>query len=231
MIKENLNIGDRVCTVYSVDNAKVLLIQPVDDHDIEMLDSEVSYIEENAGKSFILAAFKINDWNNELSPWQAPAVFGKNGFGGGAGKTLEYVENALVPQIIEKYGLAEDIPIIIGGYSLAALFSLWAVYNSDKFKACAAASPSVWFPKWIEYAQNNSPTASHIYLSLGNKEEKAKNIVSMGLINSRHKSIKSTCRIFGRLSETYKKNKDSYTSWTIPEFEKLLEPILKERKK
>ena len=33
------------------------------------------------------------------------------------------------------------------------------------------------------------------------------------------------------LVETYKKNKDSYTSWTIPAFEKLLEPILKERKK
>jgi hypothetical protein len=33
------------------------------------------------------------------------------------------------------------------------------------------------------------------------------------------------------LVETYKKNRDSYTSWTIPDFEKLLEPILKERKK
>lgn len=175
MIKENLNIGDRVCTVYSVDNAKVLLIQPVDDHDIEVLDSEVSYIEENAGKNFILAAFKINDWNNELSPWQAPPVFGKEGFGCGAGKTLEYVEDILIPQIIKKYGLAENIPIITGGYSLAALFSLWAIYSSDKFKACAATSPSVWFPKWIEYAQNNSPKAEHIYLSLGDKEENTKN--------------------------------------------------------
>ncbi len=175
MIKENLNIGDRVCTVYSVDNAKVLLIQPVDDHDIEVLDSEVSYIEENAGRNFILAAFKINDWNNELSPWKAPPVFGKEGFGSGAGKTLEYVVDILIPQIIKKYGLVEDIPIIIGGYSLAALFSLWAVYNSDKFKACAAASPSVWFPRWIEYSQNNSPKAEHIYLSLGDKEEKTKN--------------------------------------------------------
>ena len=175
MIKENLNIGDRVCTVYSVDNAKVLLIQPVDDHDIEVLDSEVSYIEENAGKNFILAAFKINDWNNELSPWQAPPVFGKEGFGCGAGKTLEYIEDILIPQIIKKYALAEDIPIITGGYSLAALFSLWAIYSSDKFKACAAASPSVWFPKWIEYVQNNSPKAEYIYLSLGDKEEKTKN--------------------------------------------------------
>ena len=40
------------------------------------------------------------------------------------------------------------------------------------------------------------------------KEEKAKNIVSLGLINSRCLSIKSTCMIFGRLSETYKNNKN-----------------------
>lgn len=39
------------------------------------------------------------------------------------------------------------------------------------------------------------------------KEEKAKNIMRSGLFNSRLKSIKSTCRIFGRLSETYKTNK------------------------
>jgi hypothetical protein len=39
------------------------------------------------------------------------------------------------------------------------------------------------------------------------KEDKAKNIMKSGLINSRRLSIKSTCTIFGRLSETYKTNK------------------------
>lgn len=53
---------------------------------------------------------------------------------------------------------------------------------------------------------SDNPDFKNEYSDLS-KEEKAKNIVSMGLINSRHKSIKSTCRIFGRLSETYKKNK------------------------
>ncbi len=33
----------------------------------------------------------------------------------------------------------------------------------------------MWFPKWIEYVQKNSPKTEHIYLSLGNKEEKTKN--------------------------------------------------------
>lgn len=45
------------------------------------------------------------------------------------------------------------------------------------------------------------------YSSLS-KEDKAKNILNTGLINSRCLSIKSTCKIFGRLSETYKDNKN-----------------------
>ena len=155
--------------------SNIVLIQPVDDHDLEGIENEFAEIAGNCDTSIHLIAVKINDWNNELSPWQAPPVFGKEGFGCGAGKTLEYVVDILIPQIIKKYGLAEDIPIITGGYSLAALFSLWAIYSSDKFKACAAASPSVWYQKWIEYAQNNSPKAEHIYLSLGDKEEKTKN--------------------------------------------------------
>ena len=177
MTKENIEIENRNCTVYRSNEPKTLLIQPVDDHDIEGLDSEAAYIEEKADKGFILAAFKINDWNRELSPWQAPPAFGQDGFGEEAYKTLEYTRDILIPHIIEKYGLLDDIPIIIGGYSLASLYSLWAVYNSSKFNACAAASPSVWFPDWIEYAQNNTPKAAHIYLSLGNKEEKTKNKV------------------------------------------------------
>ena len=39
------------------------------------------------------------------------------------------------------------------------------------------------------------------------KLEKAKNILKTGLINERQLSIKSTCEIFGRLSDTYEKNK------------------------
>ena len=67
----------------------IVLIQPVDDHDLEGIKNEFEEIERNFPKSFYLIAVKINDWNNELSPWKAPAVFGNEGFGDGASKTLE----------------------------------------------------------------------------------------------------------------------------------------------
>ena len=122
MKKEVIRTENRACIIYHSDNAKALLIQPVDDHDIEVLDGEVSCITEKIGESFILAAFKINDWNSELSPWQAPPVFGKEGFGNGAKQTLGSIENTLIPLLTEKYALPENIPTIMGGYSLAALF-------------------------------------------------------------------------------------------------------------
>ena len=64
---------------------------------------------------------------------------------------------------------------MLGGYSLAGLFALWSSYQTDMFNGIAAASPSVWFPQWIDYASENRPFAKFVYLSLGDKEEKAKN--------------------------------------------------------
>ena len=42
---------------------EVVLVQPVDSHDYEMLDSETKYITEHTDKPFILVAFSVNDWN------------------------------------------------------------------------------------------------------------------------------------------------------------------------
>ena len=58
---------------------------------------------------------------------------------------------------------------------MAALFSLWAAYSTDAFKAIAAASPSVWFPNWLDYAQQNTLLSDAVYLSRGDKEAKSRN--------------------------------------------------------
>ena len=163
-------ISDRTCFLYQDEAAKHLLIQPIDEHDLEVLDQEVEAIKELSDKPFSLVAFMIKDWNQELTPWVAPPVFGKTPFGDGAEKTLEFITSQLLPEV------QEDIPhLILGGYSLAGLFALWAGYQTDKFEGIAAASPSVWYPQWIDYASENRPLAKSVYLSLGDKEEKSKN--------------------------------------------------------
>ena len=175
--KENFVIDSKSCIGYITDTAKYLLVQPVDEHDIEVLDNEVAEIPKNTEKQFSLIAFKIEDWNNELSPWEAPPAFGNKSFGSGAKDTLELIESRLIPMVKERYNLDNDIKFILGGYSLAGLFSLWSAYKTDIFSGIAAASPSVWFSGWEEFMNNNTPLSSTIYLSLGDTEEKTKNKV------------------------------------------------------
>ena len=93
MKKLNFKIEEKECVLYTNENKKTeyILIQPVDEHDMQLLDNEVKYISENTDKSFSLAAFKIEDWNSELTPWEMPLLRGKGNFGDGAGKTLEFI--------------------------------------------------------------------------------------------------------------------------------------------
>ena len=172
MTKNEISLNGRGCFLYRDEAATHLLIQPIDEHDLEVLEQEVEAIRNLSDKSFSLVAFMIEDWNQELTPWAAPPVFGKIPFGDGAEKTLEFITSQLLPEV------KGDIPyLILGGYSLAGLFALWAGYQTDQFEGIVAASPSVWYPQWIDYASEKSPLAQSVYLSLGDKEEKAKNQV------------------------------------------------------
>ncbi len=146
----------------------IVLIQPVDDHDLEGIENEFAEITARCNMSFRLIAVRTDDWNNDLSPWEAPAVFGKDNFGGRASKTLEELLSLCADREKTYY---------IGGYSLAGLFALWAVYRTGVFSGAAAASPSLWFPDFAAYMKNNEIKADTVYLSLGDREEKARNPV------------------------------------------------------
>ncbi|MBQ9510645.1 MAG: esterase [Clostridia bacterium] len=151
-----------------------IFIQLVDEHDEAMLQNEAEQINKIGGTDdWCLASIKTENWNDDLSPWQTDAVFGKQGFGGGARLTLDGVLN-----IVEK--LKTSLPaavkkFFIVGYSLAGLFALWAAYQTNVFCGVAAVSPSVWFDGWTDYSSQNEIKTKAVYLSLGDKEEKTKN--------------------------------------------------------
>ena len=175
MQKTEFTACGRECTAFADKEPEFLLLQPADEHDLGVLESEAEYIKTEAAVPFLLAAFRVKSWNDELSPWRAPPAFGNESFGDGAEATLEFAVERLIPKLTGRFGLPEDIPVIIGGYSLAALFALWSVYRTDRFAAAAAASPSVWFPGWTEFAAGRAPRTRHVYLSLGDREERTKN--------------------------------------------------------
>ena len=153
---------------YGSKAARVVLLQPVDGHDLEFIENEIAVIRGNTAEDFKLIAFRVRDWNKDLSPWPAPAVFGREEFGDGAADTLD-----------EMLKLCEDRTktYYIGGYSLAGLFALWAAYQTDLFRGVAAASPSVWFPGFTDFMKEHEIRNRQVYLSLGDREEKTRNPV------------------------------------------------------
>ena len=152
---------------YGNSDSQTILIQTIDEHDLSLLEKQYTLIKDYTDHEFLLCAYKVDDWNSDLSPWIAEPVFGKAPFGNNAQNTLN--------EILKDLKQYKDKTIILGGYSLAGLFALWAAYNCDIFDGIAAASPSVWFPNFMEYAKQNAIHTNNIYLSLGDKEEKTKN--------------------------------------------------------
>ena len=154
-------------TVIGPESSRILLVQPVDDHDQAGLEEEYRHIRRLTGRDdFRLLGVKVSDWNRDLTPWTAPPVYGKEPFGDGAAATLEQILKMDLPPVV-----------FLGGYSLAGLFSLWAGYQTDRFAGVAAVSPSVWFPGWTAYAAAHACLAEKVYLSLGRKEEKTRHQV------------------------------------------------------
>ena len=174
MRKQVFELDGRAVTFYADDAPQILFIQPVDAHDAELLDAEIEAMRDCA-LPFALAAFAVQDWDRDLSLWTAPPVFGKVPFGGMAEETLAFVLDRLLPGLRTRLGA--DTKLCLGGYSLAGLFALWAATRTDAFSGVATASPSVWFPGWLDYVKANPIRAQSVYLSLGDREERAKNPV------------------------------------------------------
>ena len=160
--------------LYGDPEATVLLVQPFDRRESESVEKEIHEIRKLTDTEFALIAVTVDDWNDDLSPWNAPAVYGKKDFGGEASRTLD---------AILKYMSSHDLPgkgtvkCCIGGYSLAGLFALWAAYQTDVFSGVAAASPSVWYPGFTDYMREHDLRAGRVYLSLGDAEPRTRHPV------------------------------------------------------
>jgi len=117
---------------------------------------------------YALAAVQVDDWNSDLSPWEADTSAGY--FAGNAGNTLTFIKEEVLPELRKKLG--EDRKIYIIGYSLAGLFALWAAEKEDSFSGAASCSGSLWFPGWLMQLKQDTEFLKNqkVYLSLGGKE-------------------------------------------------------------
>ncbi|MBR6382197.1 MAG: esterase [Lachnospiraceae bacterium] len=163
-MREYLEFGDP--------KSDLLLLQPVDSADLSGMEREIGRVRELTKVPFGLLAIPVQNWNDDLSPWEAPAVFGDRGFGGGARDTLEGIL-----EICDGLQGEGKRQFVLGGYSLAGLFALWAGCHTGRFRGIAAASPSVWFPGFPDHLREHGINCDAAYLSLGDREEKTKHPV------------------------------------------------------
>lgn len=167
----------RRCVYRADEEPEVLLIEAIDVRELEALDEELRTIKEGCSRRIAYTALIVEDWNRELAPWTAAPVFGKIPFGDGARDKLKVIEEGVIPEMLQRFDTLKGADIIIGGYSLAGLFALWCCYESDLFTGVAAASPSVWYPGWMDYAGDRQPNVCRVYLSLGDAEAKTRNAI------------------------------------------------------
>ena len=118
MTAQTMQIGNRPCRIYGEAHAEYLLLQMTGEHELQSMESEVTAIAQSA-HHFLFAAIPVESWNDALSPWEAPAVWGKQCFGGNAADTLRFLTEQVIPTLKQQFELSENIKIILGGYSLA----------------------------------------------------------------------------------------------------------------
>ncbi|KAG4107392.1 Alpha/Beta hydrolase protein [Neocallimastix lanati (nom. inval.)] len=126
---------------------------------------------------FILVVIEVTNWNNDMTPWPSDPVFSKaEGYGGKADDYITIIEEDILPQIET---LFQPEYYVLAGYSLAGLFSIYAMFKTKKFSKFLSGSGSFWYPNFMDFTSQNKPTAQpkKIYLSLGNKEKKTGNKV------------------------------------------------------
>ncbi|MBO5198658.1 MAG: YchF/TatD family DNA exonuclease [Lachnospiraceae bacterium] len=127
---------------------------------------------------FLIVGYEPEDWNTVYTPWPAPAVFGREEFGGQADSYLRTLVEAVKPYVDTNYRTKPDAAnTAIMGYSLGGLAAVYAVYRYECFGRAASLSGSLWYEGFREYMRTHDPRnpETSIYLSLGKKEGKSRN--------------------------------------------------------
>lgn len=133
-------------------------------------------IQKSGCPDFTLVTISGLNWEAELSPWAAGSLFKYSEmFTGGADAYLQFLTQQVMPQAEAQ--LKGVLWRGLAGYSLAGLFTVYALYKTDLFSRAASMSGSLWYPGFKDFALQNAmrKTPQHLYLSLGDKEARTRN--------------------------------------------------------
>lgn len=62
---------------YGNPESDIVLIEPVGDHNLNEIPNQVERIKTNTKKEIQMLAIKVDNWNQELSPWKSTSSIWK----------------------------------------------------------------------------------------------------------------------------------------------------------
>lgn len=170
-------------TIYGNPAADICIIRMLGEHEKNLIEEEIKLIADSCSHDqWCIITVVVDDWNHELTPWAVEVPKPEQSFGCGADQKLKDVEKIIAE--FENMYPNSDRRYAIAGYSLAGLFALWSSYQTKSFEGVVACSPSVWYPGWTEYAGSHDTYASCVYLSLGKKEHKTRNVLMSKVLDA-----------------------------------------------
>ena len=134
-------------------------------------------IQKGGCPDFTLVTISGLNWEAELSPWAAGNLFKYSEmFTGGADAYLKTLTDEIMPQA-EALLSGKIAWRGLSGYSLAGLFTVYALYKTGLFSRAASMSGSLWYPGFKDFAlsHNMAKLPQYMYFSLGDKEARARN--------------------------------------------------------
>lgn len=166
--------GNKKITVYPAlaENRPVIYLTTYNDDGSEVY----AEVQKGGCPDFTLVTVSGLNWEAELSPWAAGNLFKYSEmFTGAADVYLQFLTQQVLPQA--EAGLNGILWRGLAGYSLAGLFTVYALYKTDLFIRAASMSGSLWYPGFKDFALQNTLyiAPQHLYFSLGDKEARARN--------------------------------------------------------
>ncbi len=147
--------------------------------DIPVADVMTELVNIGAQTDFLLLSIQPQNWNDDFTPWTAPAFrAGEEAPQGRADAYLTCLTEKIKPYIDMHYRTKpEPGHTALFGYSLGGLTAVYAIYKTDVFGVIASLSGSLWFDGFCEFMEQEKPlrTDLRVYLSLGKKESRSKN--------------------------------------------------------
>lgn len=135
------------------------------------------------------------DWEEDMTPWPAGDIVSDDDhFDGQARDHLAWMLEAARPWVEKTLGY-QISEAYLAGFSLAGLFALWALYQTDAFAGAICVSGSLWYPGFKNYAMARQikRTPTKVYLSIGGKESQVD-----------HPEFQKSQAIFKELTDYYK---------------------------